>query len=82
MPRIVADLVQDPREPPWNKPQPGELLFEARDFVKTAKKATKPPVRARYARASLLLSVASVEAISNDTLLCIYQFSEITGLQN
>lgn len=57
----------------WDRPQPGDLLFDARDFCKKAKDATKRALQARYGRASLLLSVASIEAVSNDTLVSIYE---------
>jgi hypothetical protein len=86
MPRITSSLLVDPRQPRWDEPQPGELLFDARDFLRKAEDSIKPAVRARYARASLLMSVAAVEAISNDTLLCIYDLlaeicpSECVGL--
>jgi hypothetical protein len=56
----------------WREPKPGDLIFDARDFYKKAKIATKRAVQARYGRASLLLSISAVEAISNDTLTSIY----------
>ncbi|MFZ0887454.1 MAG: hypothetical protein WA005_03305 [Candidatus Binataceae bacterium] len=48
-------------------------MFDADDFFNKAKGAVKGAVQARYARASLILSVAAIEAISNDALASIYE---------
>jgi hypothetical protein len=76
-PRLSADLgdlgdVHGVRND-WRKPKPGEFLYDARDFFRKAKASQKAASKGRYARASILLSVAAVEAISNDALLTIYE---------
>jgi hypothetical protein len=84
MPRISASVDWDKRD--WRKPQPGDLLFDAQDFYKKSIRSPKRAVQARYGRASLILSVAAIEAISNDTLASIYELlmdawpSECVGL--
>jgi len=69
MPRLSAgNFVYVPLGLEWDRPKPGDLLFDAEDFSKKAKQTRKRAVRARYSRASILLSVAAVEATTNDTL--------------
>jgi hypothetical protein len=71
MPRISASIGWDGSD--WRKPQSGDLLFDAKDFCKKAIRSPKRAVQARYGRASLLLGVAAIEAISNDALASIYE---------
>ena len=84
MPRSSASLDWDKRD--WRKPHPGDLLFDAQDFYKKSLRSPKRAVQARYGRASLILGVAAIEAISNDTLASIYELlmdtwpSECVGL--
>jgi hypothetical protein len=82
-PRITATLEA---RYDWRKPRPGELLYDAEDFFKKARKSQKGASKGRYARASILLSVAAIEAMSNETLFALYEFlgdawpSECLGL--
>jgi hypothetical protein len=71
MPRISASLDWDKRD--WRRPQSGDLLFDAQDLYKKSIRSPKRAVQARYGRASLILGVAAIEAISNDTLASIYE---------
>lgn len=71
----------------WRQPKSGDLVHDAADLHKKAKATTKQSEQARYARASLVLSVAAIEAISNDTLVSLYALiadhcpSECVGLE-
>lgn len=58
----------------WVQPKSGDLLGDAKYFLGQTKAATKPRIRARHGRAALVISVAAIEAITNDGLATIYEF--------
>ena len=58
----------------WVQPKSGDLLGDAKYFLDRIKTGSDPRIRARYGRSSLLLSIAAIEAITNDGLTTIYGF--------
>lgn len=57
----------------WVQPKSGDLLGDAKYFSEQTKAAREPRIRARHGRAALVISVAAIEAITNDGLAAIYQ---------
>lgn len=58
----------------WLQPKSGDLIGDAKYFLEQTKAATAPRIRARHGRATLVISVAAIEAITNDALASVYQF--------
>lgn len=56
----------------WVQPKSGDLLGDARYFLNKTEAVVEPRIRARYGRAALVVSVAAIEAITNDGLAAIY----------
>jgi len=57
----------------WLQPKSGDLLGDAKYFLERAKAAKERRIRARHGRAALVISVAAIEAITNDGLATIYE---------
>jgi len=57
----------------WVQPKSGDLLGDAKYFLEQAKAARELRIRARHGRAALVISVAAIEAITNDGLATIHQ---------
>ena len=55
----------------WLQPKSGDLLGDARYFLIRARRSTDRANKARYARGSVVMSVATIEAITNDALTAI-----------
>ena len=78
-PAAPADLseiarVSAPREPPEGlQPNSGDLLSDVYYLEQQIARETDDRVRGIYARSTIVMSVATIEAITNDALATIYE---------
>jgi len=56
----------------WNRPNPASLRGDAVLLSERARRETDSRAAGAYARASIVLAVAAIEALSNDALISVY----------
>ncbi len=73
LPRPRASLSRDEEPPEWLQPNSGDLLSDVYFLEQQIARETDDRLRGIYARSTIVMSFATIEAITNDALATIYE---------